>query len=229
MGIFDRIRERGSKEEGIRIVTKTTGDSMTSDIEILRGEVAGILFDVTKDDVSYIFGNMVESLEETEKEVKDASWEVDRMLKAMHESDDFYMQHVAQVRLDRWSKGRVTVVGDARYAPSPLTGMGTSLAFIGAYVLAGEISKHPNNVPAALESYVCVLRPYVERIQKLPPGIPWIVNPQSTWCIKVLEIVFWGAGLLQNTLIARLFWKIGEYLPAGNGDFKLPDYEAFKQ
>lgn len=160
---------------------------------------------------------------------QDAGWEVDRMLKAMHESDNFYMLHVAQVRLDRWSKGRVTVVGDAGYAPSPLTGMGTSLAFIGAYVLAGEISKHSNNVPAALESYVCVLRPYVERIQKLPPGIPWIVNPQSTWCIKVLETVFWGAGLLQNTLIAKLFWKIGEYLPAGNGDFKLPDYEAFKQ
>lgn len=84
MGIFDRIRERGSKEEGIRIVDKNNcylasfgvdlesgkGDSMTSDIEILRGELAGILFDVTKDDVSYIFGDMVESLEETEKEVK---------------------------------------------------------------------------------------------------------------------------------------------------------------
>ena len=36
---------------------------MTSDIEILRGELVGILFDVTKDDVSYIFGDMVKSLE----------------------------------------------------------------------------------------------------------------------------------------------------------------------
>ena len=97
------------------------------------------------------------------------------------------MQEVAQVRLNRWSTGRVTVVGDAGYAPSPFTGMGTSIAFIGAYVLAGEISRQPNNIQAALESYERVLRPYVESIQKLPPGIPWIVNPQSKLGIRVLE------------------------------------------
>jgi len=106
------------------------------------------------------------------------------------------MQHIAQVRLEHWSSGRVTVVGDAGYAPSPFTGMGTSLAFIGAYILAGEISQQPNNIPAALESYERVLRPYIETIQKLPPGIPWPVNPQSTLSIKVFETVAWGAGLL---------------------------------
>jgi 2-polyprenyl-6-methoxyphenol hydroxylase-like FAD-dependent oxidoreductase len=82
MGIFDRIRDRSSHEEGMEYVDSNNdcyarfrvdksgkGNSMTSDIEILRGELAGILFDITKDSVSYIFGDMVKSLEETDKEV----------------------------------------------------------------------------------------------------------------------------------------------------------------
>ena len=146
----------------------------------------------------------------------------------MHESDDLYLQHVAQVRLNRWSSGRVTVIGDAGYAPSPFTGMGTSIAVIGAYVLAGEISRQPNNIPAALESYERIFRPYVDRIQKLPPGIPWIVHPQTTLGIKVLETFLWGVGVLSATRLTTLFSKLVVYLPGGV-EFNLPDYEAFRQ
>lgn len=360
MGIFDRMRDRSSQEEGLQLVNSNNrcfarfgvddsgkGDSFTSDIEILRGELAKILFDVTKDNVSYIFGDTVKNLEESDKEVgvtfangtptspfdlvvaadgigskirglalgdgdshvkslnsyisyfsiprgdtdtmwsrlhwfrggryiglrpdnvgrtmaflgltawdksdkrifrlekatkesipaqkaliqelfQDADWETPRILKGMHKSDDLYLQHVAQVRLNRWSSGRVTVIGDAGYAPSPFTGMGTSIAFIGAYVLAGEISRQPNNIPAALESYERILRPYVDRIQKLPPGIPWIVHPQTTLGIKVLESVLWSVGVLSATRLTSLFRKLAVYLPGGV-EFNLPDYEAFKQ
>ena len=122
----------------------------------------------------------------------------------MHESDDFYLQHVAQVRLDRWSSGRVTVVGDAGYAPSPFAGMGTSLAFIGAYVLAGEISRQPNDIPAALESYERVLRPYVESIQQLPPGVPWIALPQSTLGVRVFQTIYVGCRGAVQDVASRL-------------------------
>ena len=44
-------------------------DRITSDIEILGGELAGTLFDVTKDDVPCIFGDMIESLEEIDNEI----------------------------------------------------------------------------------------------------------------------------------------------------------------
>ncbi|KAI9696998.1 MAG: hypothetical protein M1836_004959 [Candelina mexicana] len=361
MGIFDRMLDRSSKEEGLRIVddnnrdlasfgvdTSGKGESATCDIEILRGELAGILFDITKDDVTYIFGDTIESLEETDKEVnvkyangtptaafdlvvaadglgsktrslafgngasrvrslnsyvsyfsipkgdtdtmwsrvhwvkggrnmalrpdnqgrtrvfvtqtaydnkdprlarlhkaskegvpaqkilvqelfQDAGWEIERILKGMQESDDFYMQHVAQIRMDRWSIGRVAVIGDAGYAPSPFSGMGTSIAFIGAYVLAGEISRQPDNIPAALESYERVLRPYVESVQHLLPGIPWIVNPQSAWGVKVFENVIWSLGVLSASGIITLIAKLAKYVALSGNEFGLPDYEAFRQ
>ncbi|MFC8826604.1 FAD-dependent monooxygenase [Streptomyces sp. NPDC057137] len=69
----------------------------------------------------------------------DAQWEVPRMLAAMRDADDVFYDGVSQIRMPRWSSGRVALVGDAAYAPSFLTGQGTSLALVGAYMLAASL------------------------------------------------------------------------------------------
>ena len=87
--------------------------------------------------------------------------------------DDFYFDSFAQVHMDRWSTGRVTLVGDAGYCASPLSGMGTSLALVGAYVLAGELGAaegariDAKTLRAALNRYQTVMRPYVDCCQTL--------------------------------------------------------------
>ncbi|MEV3920840.1 FAD-dependent monooxygenase [Actinomadura coerulea] len=70
----------------------------------------------------------------------DAGWEVPGMLVAMHDADDLFFDGVGQIRMSRWSSGRGALVGDAAYAPSFLTGQGTSLALVGAYMLAGSLA-----------------------------------------------------------------------------------------
>ncbi|MER6948137.1 FAD-dependent monooxygenase [Nonomuraea sp. NPDC000554] len=70
----------------------------------------------------------------------DAGWEVPGMLAAMRDADDVFFDGVSQIHMPRWSSGRVTLVGDAAYAPSFLTGQGTSLALVGAYMLAGSLA-----------------------------------------------------------------------------------------
>jgi 2-polyprenyl-6-methoxyphenol hydroxylase-like FAD-dependent oxidoreductase len=70
----------------------------------------------------------------------DAGWEVPGMLAAMHEADDVFFDGVSQIRLPRWHRGRVALAGDAAYAPSFLTGQGSSLALVGAYMLAGSLA-----------------------------------------------------------------------------------------
>lgn len=362
MGIFDTIRDRSSHEAGVTAVdsnnkvyarfavdeTSGRGDSPTSDIEILRGELSQILYDVTKNDATYIFDEMVERIEETENETKvhfsnatptqsfdlvvaadgigsrirsmafganaarirslgayvsyfsiplgetdnswsrvhwhhggrslvlrpdnigrtrafcmvlgsgesdprilkcekavkegvaaqkaltqelfqDAGWESGRILKGMQASDDLYFQHIAQVRMDRWSKGRVALVGDAGYAPSPFTGMGTSVAFLGAYVLAGEISRQPNNIPAALASYERTLRPHVDSVQTLAPGIPWIALPQSKLGVRLLTTFVWLMSALAGSPVGAVFGKLFTLLPWNEKVFTLPECTAFKE
>lgn len=70
----------------------------------------------------------------------DAGWEVPGILAAMREADDVFFDAVSQIRMPRWHRGRVALVGDAAYAPSFLTGQGTSLALVGAYMLAGSLA-----------------------------------------------------------------------------------------
>ncbi|MFB8276212.1 FAD-dependent monooxygenase [Nocardia colli] len=70
----------------------------------------------------------------------DAGWEVPGMLAAMRDADDLFVDVVSQIRLPRWSSGRVGLVGDAAYAPSFLTGQGSSLALVGAYMLADALA-----------------------------------------------------------------------------------------
>ncbi|MCK2214963.1 FAD-dependent monooxygenase [Actinomadura sp. ATCC 31491] len=96
-------------------------------------------------------------------------WEGPRLLEAMWKADDFYFDAMAQVKMERWSAGRVTLVGDAGYCASPLSGQGTSLAMVGAYVLAQELAAGP---AAALDRYEHRMRPFVAANQALATENP---------------------------------------------------------
>ena len=87
----------------------------------------------------------------------------------MADAPDFYFDAISQVRMDRWSNGRVALVGDASYGPSPASGQGTSLALVGAYVLAGELAAADDH-RLAFTRYESEMRTFVEQNQKLAPG-----------------------------------------------------------
>jgi 2-polyprenyl-6-methoxyphenol hydroxylase-like FAD-dependent oxidoreductase len=97
-------------------------------------------------------------------------WRTPALLDAAATANDFYFDSITQVHLDCWSTGRVTLVGDAACCPSPLTGMGTSLALVGAYVLAGELARADGDHETAFVAYEARMRPYVRQGQELPPG-----------------------------------------------------------
>ncbi|RSS80274.1 FAD-dependent monooxygenase [Streptomyces sp. WAC06614] len=96
-------------------------------------------------------------------------WEVPRFLEALPDAPDFSFDSLSQVHMDRWSTGRVTLVGDAAYCASPASGQGTSLAMVGAYVLAGELAA-ADDLPAGLAAYERTVRPFAEANQKLGPA-----------------------------------------------------------
>ncbi|MEU7042734.1 FAD-dependent monooxygenase [Streptomyces varsoviensis] len=99
-------------------------------------------------------------------------WESRRLLTYLAASTDFYFDTMAQVRMDRWSKGRVTLVGDAGYCPSPITGQGTSLALVGAYVLADSLAAADGDHRAAYARTEDRMRPYIHLNQALAGRSP---------------------------------------------------------
>ncbi|MFB9905452.1 FAD-dependent monooxygenase [Allokutzneria oryzae] len=102
-------------------------------------------------------------------------WETPKLLEAMWTAPDFYFDAMAQVRMDTWSAGRVTLVGDAGYCASPLSGQGTSLALVGAYVLAEELERAGGDHVAGFAAYERRMRPFALANQALAtenPGRP---------------------------------------------------------
>ncbi|MEU4248226.1 FAD-dependent monooxygenase [Amycolatopsis sp. NPDC026612] len=94
-------------------------------------------------------------------------WEVvPRMIGAMRTADDLFFDVVSQIRLPRWSTGRVALVGDAAHAPSFLTGQGSSTALVGAYMLAGALATGSGHT-SAFAGYERTTRPFVELNQAL--------------------------------------------------------------
>lgn len=96
----------------------------------------------------------------------DAGWEVPTILQAMQGADDVFFDTVGQIRIPRWSTGRVALVGDAAYAPSLLTGQGTSLALVGAYMLADALAKESDH-DAAFRAYERDTRDFVTQNQAI--------------------------------------------------------------
>ncbi len=144
-------------------------------------------------------------------------WETSRLLRTMRTAPDFFFDSMGQVRLDRWSRGRVVLLGDAGYCATPLTGLGTSLALVGAYVLAGELATAGDDHRTAFRRYDEVIRPYVSQAQQLPPGGASGFAPSGRLGIRLRDLSMrqmtrWP---MRNLLAAQF---------AKAGDIALPEY-----
>ena len=124
-----------------------------------------------------------------------AGWQCDALLSAAAQADDFYFDAFTQVHMPTISEGRITLAGDAGYCASPLSGMGTSLALVGAYVLAGELvaadSLDLQGIRAALQRYEAVMRPYINRCQDLPNGIDGYLPKSASDIAITAQVMKW--------------------------------------
>ncbi|WP_067831736.1 FAD-dependent monooxygenase [Actinomadura kijaniata] len=94
-------------------------------------------------------------------------WEIPRLLEYMWDAPDFHFDATTQIHMDSWSTGRVVLLGDSGYCGSLLSGMGTTMAMVGAYVLAGELRRADGDHAKAFAAYETELRDYVAANQRL--------------------------------------------------------------
>ncbi|MFD6155826.1 FAD-dependent monooxygenase [Nocardia sp. NPDC060256] len=149
----------------------------------------------------------------------DGGWEAATITAAMAEATDFYFDDLARIDMPTWSKGRVVLLGDAGYCGSPLTGNGTAMALIGAYVLAGEIATHAGDPEQALARYEEVLRPFIAKAQELPPGGLKAMTPKSSFGIRAGQAV---SKLMTSKAMKPLMMK----MLSKTESYDLPDYSA---
>ncbi|MEE1797300.1 FAD-dependent monooxygenase [Streptomyces scopuliridis] len=97
---------------------------------------------------------------------EDAGWEVPGFLSKIWDAPDFYFDRVEQVHVDTWSIDRTVLVGDSAFCASPMSGIGTSLALVGAYILAGELFKAGGDHRVAHAAYESGMREFVDRAQE---------------------------------------------------------------
>lgn len=176
------------------------------------------------------------------KTFKDAGWQSERLLEQfVHatrcilaltnpcrsaKASDFYFQSIDQIKLSPWSKGRVVCIGDCAHAPTPLTGAGTSLAIVGAYVLAGELSVKEDPTEA-LQAYETMYRPFVEKIQNIPSFVPSIAHPATPFKLWIARtfLRLMALGVWLASFPAKL---LPVFTPAEE-DFPLPHYPALEE
>lgn len=162
---------------------------------------------------------------------EDAGWQAEDLLKSMADTEDFYCERMGIVKLDAWSRGRVTLVGDACYCSSANTGMGTTSALVGAYVLAGEIAKHcggpqdtsseTRNLALALNAYEDKFRPFMAQVQEgVSEGLSM---PTSALGIATVNLALTVAAWIKWNVFAEMVLKE----KVKNWD--LPEYEVLVQ
>jgi 2-polyprenyl-6-methoxyphenol hydroxylase-like FAD-dependent oxidoreductase len=131
-------------------------------------------------------------------------WRCPDLLSKMDTAPDFYFDVVSQIRMSNWSKDRVALVGDACDCPSLLSGQGSTLAMVGAYVLAGELKEANGNYKTAFERYEYIFKPFITDKQNTAQGFAKSFVPQSKFGIWTRNI---GIKLMSLDLISKMFVK----------------------
>jgi 2-polyprenyl-6-methoxyphenol hydroxylase-like FAD-dependent oxidoreductase len=179
-------------------------------------------FSFLSDDMGYQKLSNIEQKKILKEKLSGAGWEAERLMAEIEKNDDVYFDGISQVHAPRWFNGRAGIIGDAAYCPTPLTGMGTTLAIVGAYLLAGELSRH-QKYEDAFVAYEDRMRPFVEKVQRLPPGVPWLAHPKSKLGVSIVNIV---AGILASRLI-KMISKLfsGKNKDVTKDEIELPDFK----
>jgi 2-polyprenyl-6-methoxyphenol hydroxylase-like FAD-dependent oxidoreductase len=151
------------------------------------------------------------------------------ILDAVMLSKNLYASEAVQVKVPDLHNGRFVLVGDAGYAAGPI-GTGTSMAITGAYILAGEINDHLQDLNTGLRNYEHKMRPIIQDMQRIPPGFPGIMTPQSTWALRLRNVLLRFVALLMvvtdyGPIAAIVSWVAAAFSSSfGRDKYGISDY-----
>jgi 2-polyprenyl-6-methoxyphenol hydroxylase-like FAD-dependent oxidoreductase len=119
----------------------------------------------------------------------DGTWECPRILGELDHANELYFDRVSQIKMDRWSEGRVALVGDAAFSVSLMAGQGSALAMTAAYVLAGELAKAKGNHDQAFNEYQNLLQTFITSKQRGAERFANAFAPRTQWGLFLRNLV----------------------------------------
>ncbi|WP_189188952.1 FAD-dependent monooxygenase [Streptomyces albiflavescens] len=144
-------------------------------------------------------------------------WDTPHVLKALEQADNLYFDAIAQIHVDRLTKGRVALLGDAGYGAT-MGGMGTGVAIVGAYVLAGELALVGGDHRTAFAEYETQIRDFAKGCQKISGNAGPFFAPPTERRIRSRDRMY---RILSSRPLARFFKKLTEKAAT---DIKLREY-----
>jgi 2-polyprenyl-6-methoxyphenol hydroxylase-like FAD-dependent oxidoreductase len=136
----------------------------------------------------------------------DMGWVAPDVLDQLTRAESVYFDTISQIVIDRWSQGRVVLLGDAAWCVTLFAGYGSALAVAGADALGAALERHADDLPAALREWEAEIRPEAERKQKLGRQIKGLYAPTDRFSLWVrdlpLRLASWRpvSALLQRRL-----------------------------
>ena len=124
-----------------------------------------------------------------------SGWECSHVLAALDAAGEIYVDRVSQIRMPRWSRGRIALVGDAAYCVSLVAGQGSALAMTGAYVLAGELAKAEGRHDEAFANYEKILRDFIARKQQGAERFASAFAPKTRLGLRFRNLVVKAAAI----------------------------------
>lgn len=153
-----------------------------------------------------------------------AGWaELPRVMAELERTPAFYFDAITQLRMDSWSRGRVSLVGDAGYSPGPAVGGSTSLAVVGAYVLAGELAAAGGDHVRAFAATERAMIDYVRRSRVFAVGAARHLIPGGRLELWAQARIMW---LLSHmpTRLARAVTNLSRKGVRLHDEFVVQDY-----
>lgn len=133
-----------------------------------------------------------------------SGWECPRILEHLDHTGDLYFDRVSQIRMEAqpglWTRGRVTLIGDAASCISLLAGQGSALAMVAAYILAGELHRADGGYARAFASYQALFAPFVRQKQEAALRLRVLFGPKSRTAMFIRNQVM---NLMRYPWIAR--------------------------
>jgi 2-polyprenyl-6-methoxyphenol hydroxylase-like FAD-dependent oxidoreductase len=150
-----------------------------------------------------------------------SGWECPRILDALDGAGELYFDRVSQIRMNPreglWTRGRVTLVGDAAFCVSLLGGQGSALAMVAAYILAGELHRAAGDYAKAFARYQDLFGPFVLEKQEASIRFAGAFAPKSKLALFLRNQIF---KLLAFPWIADIALRRGL-----SSNLALPDYD----